>query len=169
MDGIVGPQTLFANTSVTLGTLVFNNANRYLLTGAGSLTLDASVEGALIDVRRGQHTINLPLTLGDPTTAFVAAGSTLTLADPITIAPGASLTKTGPGTLTLTSVTTDGSSLALNVNAGTIALMRSVELESLAISDEAVVLDHGTVVHADSAANLRAQPEVLGRLLGVGR
>jgi branched-chain amino acid transport system ATP-binding protein len=39
----------------------------------------------------------------------------------------------------------------------------------LAISDQAVVLDHGTVVHADSATALRTQPEVLERLLGVGR
>ena len=39
----------------------------------------------------------------------------------------------------------------------------------LAISDEAVVLDHGTVVHADTAAALRLQPEVLERLLGVAR
>lgn len=39
----------------------------------------------------------------------------------------------------------------------------------LAISDEAVVLDHGTVVHADRAATLRAQPEALERLLGVSR
>ncbi|HYP70041.1 MAG TPA: ABC transporter ATP-binding protein [Variovorax sp.] len=39
----------------------------------------------------------------------------------------------------------------------------------LAISDEAVVLDHGTIVHADNAEALRAQPEVLGRLLGVAR
>jgi branched-chain amino acid transport system ATP-binding protein len=39
----------------------------------------------------------------------------------------------------------------------------------LAISDEAVVLDHGTVVHADNAATLRTQPEVLERLLGVSR
>jgi len=39
----------------------------------------------------------------------------------------------------------------------------------LAISDEAVVLDQGTVVHADTAAALRVQPEVLERLLGVAR
>ncbi len=39
----------------------------------------------------------------------------------------------------------------------------------LAISDEAVVLDHGTIVHADSAAALRSQPQVLERLLGVAR
>ncbi|MRD46021.1 ATP-binding cassette domain-containing protein [Caenimonas koreensis DSM 17982] len=39
----------------------------------------------------------------------------------------------------------------------------------LAISDEAVVLDRGTVVHASSAQALSAQPEVLERLLGVSR
>jgi branched-chain amino acid transport system ATP-binding protein len=39
----------------------------------------------------------------------------------------------------------------------------------LAISDRAVVLDHGTVVHADTAAALRSDPELLDRLLGVAR
>jgi len=39
----------------------------------------------------------------------------------------------------------------------------------LAISDAAIVLDHGTVVHADTAAALRNAPELLDRLLGVAR
>jgi branched-chain amino acid transport system ATP-binding protein len=39
----------------------------------------------------------------------------------------------------------------------------------LAISDRAIVLDHGTVVHADTAAGLRSAPELLDRLLGVAR
>ena len=39
----------------------------------------------------------------------------------------------------------------------------------LAISDQAIVLDHGTVVHADTAAALRAAPQLLDRLLGVAR
>ena len=39
----------------------------------------------------------------------------------------------------------------------------------LAISDVAAVLDRGTVVHSGTAAALRAQPEVLDRLLGVAR
>jgi branched-chain amino acid transport system ATP-binding protein len=39
----------------------------------------------------------------------------------------------------------------------------------LAISDQALVLDHGTIVHADSAAALRRAPELLDRLLGVAR
>jgi len=39
----------------------------------------------------------------------------------------------------------------------------------LAISDSAVVLDRGTVVHAGTAQELREQPELLDRLLGVAR
>ena len=39
----------------------------------------------------------------------------------------------------------------------------------LAISDSAVVLDRGTVVHSGTAASLREQPELLDRLLGVAR
>ena len=39
----------------------------------------------------------------------------------------------------------------------------------LAISDQAVVLDRGTVVHHSSAQALKAQPELLDTLLGVAR
>jgi branched-chain amino acid transport system ATP-binding protein len=39
----------------------------------------------------------------------------------------------------------------------------------LAISHRAVVLDHGTVVHASDADTLRQQPDLLDRLLSVSR
>jgi branched-chain amino acid transport system ATP-binding protein len=39
----------------------------------------------------------------------------------------------------------------------------------LAISHRAIVLDHGTVVHSGSAAELAAAPDLLDRLLGVAR
>src|SRR3954469_4862260 len=39
----------------------------------------------------------------------------------------------------------------------------------LAISDQAVVLDRGTVAHTGTARELREQPELLDRLLGVAR
>jgi branched-chain amino acid transport system ATP-binding protein len=42
-------------------------------------------------------------------------------------------------------------------------------LAILDISDSAIVLDHGTVVHADDAERLRNAPELLDRLLGVAR
>ena len=37
----------------------------------------------------------------------------------------------------------------------------------LAISDEAVVLERGQIIHRESAATLRAKPELLHRLIGV--
>jgi branched-chain amino acid transport system ATP-binding protein len=39
----------------------------------------------------------------------------------------------------------------------------------LAISQQTVVLDRGTVVHQGTAAQLQAQPELLDSLLGVAR
>ena len=39
----------------------------------------------------------------------------------------------------------------------------------LKISDSAMVLDRGTVVHSGTAKELREQPELLDRLLGVAR
>jgi branched-chain amino acid transport system ATP-binding protein len=39
----------------------------------------------------------------------------------------------------------------------------------LAISQQAVVLDHGTVVHSGAAHELAAAPALLDRLLGVAR
>lgn len=39
----------------------------------------------------------------------------------------------------------------------------------VAISHHAVMLDHGTVVHAGTAQALRNQPALLGHLLGVTR
>jgi len=39
----------------------------------------------------------------------------------------------------------------------------------LAISDRAVVLDRGSVAHADSAQALLQKPELLEHLLGVAR
>jgi branched-chain amino acid transport system ATP-binding protein len=39
----------------------------------------------------------------------------------------------------------------------------------LKISHQAVVLDHGTVVHSGSAQELLAQPDLLDKLLGVAR
>jgi len=37
----------------------------------------------------------------------------------------------------------------------------------LAISHKAIVLDHGEVVHSGSAQELREQPDILNKLLGV--
>ena len=100
---ITSAQTVFSNTAITVGTLRFNNANTYVVAGAGSLTMDVSGGNATFDVLQGSHKVNLPLRLNDNTTASVVAGATLTIADPLTLANGSTLTKTGAGTLEIIS------------------------------------------------------------------
>ena len=66
----------------------FNNANTYVLAGAGSLTIDVASGSGSIGVHSGSHKINLPLFVNDNTTANVASGATLTIADPLASPPG---------------------------------------------------------------------------------
>lgn len=147
--GITSPQTVFCNTDVTLGALVFNNANRYVVTGAGALTMNATAEGSLIDVRRGSHSINLPLTLTDSTTAYLAPGTTLSIDDPLTFAPGASLKKLGAGTLAVNSITSTQSA-TLTVAAGTLKLSEPAALQSLTVSEGATLsLATGALIQGD--------------------
>lgn len=135
---ISSSQTVFTNTPVTLGVLSFNNANRYVIGGAGSMTLDAGVESALIDVRRGSHKINLPLTLKDQTEVFVAEGASLDIADPLTISAGAALTKTGAGSLTITSLISNANA-ALAIGAGRLTLEGPSVAASLSVTEGATL------------------------------
>lgn len=139
LGAISTPQTLYSNAPVTLGTLVIGNASRYDITGAGSLTMDASVETALIDIRKGYHTINLPLVLKDTTHVFVQAGATLTIADPLTFHAGTTLVKSGSGTLNVTSIVTQLEAPALSVRGGALILGASAELGSFDVSKGAAV------------------------------
>lgn len=116
---ITSAQTVFSNVGVTAGILRFNNANTYVLAGAGSLTIDVSTGSGLISVVNGSHKINLPLRLNDNTTADVAAGAALTIADPLDL-NGKTLTKSGPGALSIISTVTGGAAPAtISVTGGT--------------------------------------------------
>lgn len=115
--------TVFTNSAVTLGTLSFNNGQTYVVAGAGSLTMDVTAvnDTPMIEVLRGSHTINLPLRLNDSTSVFIAAGARLTIADPVTLAAGAAINKTGGGQLFITStVGSPGGVATLHASDGTI-------------------------------------------------
>jgi hypothetical protein len=116
---ITSAQTVFTNTPVVVGSMAFNNANTYVIAGAGSLTLDATgTANATIDVQTGSHKINLPVVLNDNTTANVASGL-LTIADPLNL-NGKTLTKSGAGSLSIISTVTGGSAPGIiNVAGGT--------------------------------------------------
>ncbi|MBC8107292.1 MAG: hypothetical protein H7Z14_11930, partial [Anaerolineae bacterium] len=104
LAGVTAPTTVYSNLPVTVGTINFNNSNTFVITGAGSITLQATAGNAFINVQSGSHKINLPLTIASSTTLNVAAGTTLRISDPVTINTGRVLSQTGPGTVLYESI-----------------------------------------------------------------
>jgi hypothetical protein len=110
---ITANRTVFADTPVTLGTLIFNDDNTYNLGGSASLTMQVSSGSALLDVRAGTHKLNLPLTIASNTNLSVATGTQLFISDPVTVAAGKSFTHSGTGTITYQSTVTLGSGASI--------------------------------------------------------
>ncbi|HUB25605.1 MAG TPA: BNR-4 repeat-containing protein [Tepidisphaeraceae bacterium] len=103
---ISSPQTVYTNQPITLGTLHFNNASEYQITGLGSITMQTASGSALVQVDQGTGAINLPLILASNTTFNVAGGATLLIANPLTIDSGVTLTQTGSGAVNYQSIVT---------------------------------------------------------------
>jgi hypothetical protein len=113
---ITSAQTVFTNTPVTVGTLQFNNSNTYVITGAGSLTLQANTGStAFVKVlsTAGTQKINLPLTIASNTTLNVAGSSTLKISDPVTINNGVTVNQTGTGSVSYESIVNVGNSAGI--------------------------------------------------------
>jgi len=111
--------TVFTDTPITLGTLNFNNANKYALVGAGSLSMQVSSGSAAINVDQGTQEINLPLTLVSNTIATIQSGATLIIGDPMTLNSGITLNVTGGGTMNIESLVNLGSGSSISVADGT--------------------------------------------------
>jgi hypothetical protein len=101
---ITANHTVYTDQAVTVGTINFNNTNTYEITGTGSLTLQASTGSAEVIVQNGTQEINLPTTIASNTIFNVAGGSTLVIADPLTINSGKTLTTSGNGTVNYESI-----------------------------------------------------------------
>jgi len=113
------PSSVVADTPITLGTVHFNNANEYVLGGAGSLTLQVTSGSALVQVDQGTDELNLPTVVASNTTLNVAAGANLVIGNPMTINNGVTVTQTGGGTVTINSIVSLGSGSTLLVDYGT--------------------------------------------------
>ncbi len=131
---ITGPQTVFSNAPVTVGTLKFDNTNQYIVGGTGSLTMDVSTGNAAINVVQGSHKINLPLTLNDSTTADVASAATLTIGDPLALG-NKTLNKVGAGTMEVISTVSSTAGGKIQVSAGTANLRTNIGTNTSLQSD----------------------------------
>ncbi len=69
---------------ISVGQIVFDNANAYTIAGSNAVTLDAVSGVAQINVTQGSHTISAPVTLADDTMVGVfqpTSNLSLTIAD----------------------------------------------------------------------------------------
>jgi hypothetical protein len=136
MNATVSPTTILINDEVTLGTLRFGNkivqsgsiVTSHNLAGVGSLTMEVTSGAALVDVIRGEHKINVPLTIASDTVLHVDVervinGSsidlqpaTLHISDPVVVNAGKSLTHEGNGQVLYESTISvlDGGSITFN-------------------------------------------------------
>ena len=103
--GATSPQTVTVDAGgFTVGSLAFDNANRYTINGPGTITLDVSVDHAQINVNSGSHTINAPMTLLDDTDVNIAQStSTLTINSDVS-AGTHGLFKQGAGVLAMKNI-----------------------------------------------------------------
>jgi uncharacterized lipoprotein YddW (UPF0748 family) len=104
---------------VTLGTLNFDNANGYSISGTSTLSLDVASGSARVNVfNRGTHAVNVPLAVKDHAETFVDRGSRLVLGAPLQIAASRTVTKTGDGVLEISGPQAHGAGAALTAAGG---------------------------------------------------
>lgn len=66
-DAITTPRTVFLDKNRTVKSITFDNANKYAITGTGSLILEADTGNAAIDVLQGDHEIQVQVALSGDT------------------------------------------------------------------------------------------------------
>ena len=139
-------QTVYTNSAITEGTLHFNSAAEYELSGTGSLTLQATgSNSALIEVDQGTAVLDLPITLASNTTIDVALGATLIIGNPMTVDSGVTLTQIGGGVVTYESTISVASGAAVAFEDSTYA-----QSLSLASGATATILGSGTVLELNT-------------------
>jgi hypothetical protein len=156
--------TVFTDTPITLGTLNFNNANKYALVGAGSLTMQVSSGSAAINIDQGTQEINLPLTLASNTVATIQSGATLIIGDPMTLNSNITLNVTGGGTMDIESLVNLGNGASISVAGGT-SLMGDSAIAASAGS--LPVLVDGTMDISEMSLDLNLQSAADGQYVVV--
>jgi len=120
------PQTINVDANDGLGPYAmarinFDSAQRYTLSGPGSLRLEELVGNAAIQVTSGSHTIAVPVQLASTTDlTVIPAASTLTINSVVSSPNGSGVVKTGQGTAEVKRLADIG---ALDVQAGKLKML----------------------------------------------
>jgi hypothetical protein len=120
---ITSAATITLDSDRTVGSVNFNNTNKYTIAGTSTLTFDVISGVAAMRVTDfGSHEIATPVHRNDSTDVTVSlAGSVLRLSGQVSAAAGVTLTKRGPGLLEMRNVRAP----ALNVTSGTLRVLQN--------------------------------------------
>jgi autotransporter-associated beta strand protein len=155
------------NVSETVGQMIFTNPNSYTISGANTLTLDNSGNGAALNVTAGTaNAIQTPISLNDNATATVGTSNQLTLSGVVANASNGAknLAISGGGTTILSNVNTYGppsaGTLGTTLSGGILQVGND---NSLGAGDVSVVgsgtLQSGATV-LNLANNITVQPDI---------
>jgi autotransporter-associated beta strand protein len=150
------PGTVNLDVAPTVGTIKFDNANKYTIGGTYTLTLATSSGNASIQVDTGSHEIAAPVTLGSDLAANIA-GDLLTISGPMDGPYG--VTKTGAGKLEINGTATyTGTTHVVN---GELALGAAQTLGAVVIDSSALVtlVDGATQISSLEIAGGSSAPE----------
>ena len=139
---INAPQTIFTNVPVTVGFLNINNANTYVISGAGNMTLQVNTGTAGIQVAQGAHKINLPFRFASHANVTVSAGASLNFADPVTVGAGRIVDTTGNVSFNAPLTIEAGGTLGIGANARMFGAPSLATNARLNIRSNAVAFDY---------------------------
>jgi autotransporter-associated beta strand protein len=141
---ITAPATVNVDSAFTVGRITFDNANRYTLSGSGSITLSDSADASQINVRTGSHTIATPVTLASDTTiTVIPTTSTLTMSGIISSSGSYGIIESGFGTVLLSNANTYTGDT--NVTSGTLTITGSINSINVTTAIGAILNASGTV------------------------
>ena len=118
-DAITSSRTVYTDLDVTVKRVEFNNANTYVVSGSGSVNLEADSGNASLDVDLGDHQFQAAVNLVSSADADVATGASLAFNNALNLG-GNTLTVTGDGTVAINNQLTTGGGSVVGLG-GTIA------------------------------------------------
>jgi hypothetical protein len=124
LTGLNSPATINLDGDRTVGGLVFDNPNTYVIAQGhgGVLTIGDDTHNGGIDVLAGKHAITAPLVLAGHTAVNVNSGATFTIDGPFTIEKGKNALKIGGGNLTISGPQDHAPASSLDVAGGSVTL-----------------------------------------------
>ncbi|HEV8290616.1 MAG TPA: autotransporter-associated beta strand repeat-containing protein, partial [Tepidisphaeraceae bacterium] len=153
---ITAPRTVTIDgAGRTVGTIIFDNANRYTLT-SGSLTIGDAANPGTIEVASGSHVISTLLTFAGNTQINIANGQALTLSGGTSaINANQTVNKAGDGTLTISGKFSAGAGSSLNVDGGTLNLNVNPGFPGSAASSPLAMSINGSKVVLGTSVDLK--------------